>query len=149
MGNSGQSDVVQPATTTTTIAYNTMSATVSSACLAVLIAAVPIMLAQDTTSTLSAGVEEILSAPYVDSFDCNGQEYGYYADIDNNCEVFHICVPIRDFEDQVIETSKYTFVCPNGTAFDQEYLICNHKDKAFPCEESASMYGAIAFGVKL
>ena len=36
---------------------------------------------------LAAGSDSILSAPYVDSFSCEGQAYGYFADVQNNCEV--------------------------------------------------------------
>ena len=63
---------------------------------------------------LPAGSDVVLSSSYVDSFSCEDQAYGYYADVDNNCEVrlsthpslvlerqflpqvFHICYPIAD-----------------------------------------------------
>ena len=35
---------------------------------------------------LPAGSDAILSSPYVDSFSCEGQAYGYFADVQNNCE---------------------------------------------------------------
>merc|ERR1712002_35365 len=110
------------------------------------------MLAQDydtydeSFGTLPAGVNEILTSNYVDTFSCEGQEYGYYADIDNNCEVFHVCLPVRDFDNTVIKTQKWSFACPNGTAFDQQDLVCNFKADAFPCDQSASLYGAVDFG---
>ena len=44
------------------------------------------------------------------------------------------------------KTLKYSFFCGNGTVFDQEYLVCNHRDDAFPCEESPSLFGAVPFG---
>ena len=47
---------------------------------------------------LPGGSEDILTNPYVDSFSCEGQAYGYYADVDNACEIFHICLPIQDNE---------------------------------------------------
>ena len=31
--------------------------------------------------------------------------------------------------------------------FDQEALVCNHPEDAFPCEESPSLYGQVQFGV--
>ena len=39
------------------------------------------------TSGLPAGSDAVLSSPYVDSFSCEGQAYGYFADVENNCEV--------------------------------------------------------------
>ena len=70
----------------------------------------------------------------------------YYADIDNNCEIFHICLPIEDDLGAVIETAQWSFVCGNGTIFDQQTLTCNYPTDAFPCEEAAALYGAVEFG---
>jgi hypothetical protein len=100
----------------------------------------------DVPSVLPGGSDEILEKPYKDSFSCEGQGYGYYADVDNNCQVFHICLPIEDNEGKVIEYAKWSFVCGNGTVFDQQSLTCNHKDDAFPCAESPSLFGAVEFG---
>ena len=41
---------------------------------------------QDDGVGLPAGSDAILSSPYVDSFSCEGQAYGYFADVQNNCE---------------------------------------------------------------
>merc|ERR1712032_1485735 len=90
--------------------------------------------------------EDILESPYSDTFSCEGQGYGYYADVQSGCQVFHICLPIEDNEGVVIETAKWSFFCGNGTVFDQETLTCNFPDAAFPCEESPSLYGAVEFG---
>ncbi|QQP52938.1 Putative LOC100898776 [Caligus rogercresseyi] len=49
--------------------------------------------------------------PSLLSFSCDGQAYGYYADVDNNCQIFHICLPIEDDLGQIIETAQYSFVC--------------------------------------
>ena len=35
---------------------------------------------------------------------------------------------------------------PTGTVFDQQTLTCNFPEDAFPCEESASLYGQVEFG---
>ncbi|RZF34889.1 hypothetical protein LSTR_LSTR012886 [Laodelphax striatellus] len=40
---------------------------------------------------------------------------GYYADLDTDCQVFHICDGGR----------KISFLCPNGTIFRQSHLICD------------------------
>lgn len=43
---------------------------------------------------LAAGSQSILSSPVRTSFSCIGRDYGYFADVENNCEIFHICVPV-------------------------------------------------------
>lgn len=102
---------------------------------------------EEASNGLPGGSNDILSAPYEESFSCEGRDYGYYADTANNCEIFHICLPVEDNEGNVIEFAKWSFVCGNGTVFDQESLVCNHKEYAFPCEESEALYGAVEFGV--
>jgi len=102
---------------------------------------------EGSATGLPAGYEDILSRPYnPDSFSCEGQDYGYYADVESACEIFHICLPIQDNEGIVTSTAKYSFFCGNGTVFDQQALVCNHADDAFPCEESPSLYGSVPFG---
>jgi len=101
---------------------------------------------EEGSGSLPAGSEDVLQYPYQDTFSCEGQGYGYYADVDSGCQVFHICLPIEDNEGQVIETAKWSFFCGNGTVFDQESLTCNWPENAFPCEESPSLYGATEFG---
>merc|ERR1712106_813880 len=103
---------------------------------------------EDSGNGLAAGNVEILSRAYnPESFSCEGQAYGYYADVDSGCEVFHICLPIEDNKGEIIETAKYSFFCGNQTIFDQESLTCNHPDDAFPCDQSPSLFGDVEFGV--
>merc|ERR1712212_1256419 len=96
---------------------------------------------------LPAGYQDILTRSYnPESFSCEGQDYGYYADVESGCEIFHICLPIQDNDGIVTSTAKYSFFCGNGTVFDQQALVCNHADDAFPCEESPSLYGSVGYG---
>ncbi|XP_040572141.1 uncharacterized protein [Lepeophtheirus salmonis] len=95
---------------------------------------------------LPADAELTLDSPVSTSFSCDGQAYGYYADVDNNCQIFHICLPIEDDAGQIIETTQYSFVCGNTTIFDQQTLTCNYPEDAFPCNEAPSLYGAVEFG---
>ena len=44
----------------------------------------------------------------------------YYADTDADCQSFHICAP--DGSNSLL---KYSFLCPNGTLFNQQYFICD------------------------
>ncbi|XP_071040251.1 U-scoloptoxin(01)-Cw1a-like isoform X2 [Parasteatoda tepidariorum] len=53
------------------------------------------------------------------SFSCAGRTYGYYADPEVNCQVFHICPGAYG-------NGKYSFLCPNQTVFNQAYLVCDH-----------------------
>jgi len=53
-------------------------------------------------------------------FDCDEQIEGYYADQDADCQAFHICG--NDGSGSLI---KYSFLCPNGTLFNQQYFICD------------------------
>merc|ERR1712061_832050 len=54
-------------------------------------------------------------------FACEGQvDGGYYADGEAECQVFHICTA-----DGAGGLAKYSFLCPNGTIFNQNYFICD------------------------
>jgi len=55
------------------------------------------------------------------SFFCDGQaDGGYYADPEAECQVFHICA-----NDGNQGLAKYSFLCPNGTLFNQQYFVCD------------------------
>ena len=54
----------------------------------------------------------------VDEFTCDARPYGYYADVANECQIFHICYPVT-YADGEEEMFKWSFICPNGTIFDQ------------------------------
>merc|ERR1719193_2687527 len=45
---------------------------------------------------------------------------GYYADPEAECQAFHICTA-----DGQGGLAKYSFLCPNGTILNQNYLICD------------------------
>ncbi|XP_064079015.1 uncharacterized protein LOC135196235 [Macrobrachium nipponense] len=65
------------------------------------------------------GVEyPILATVPKTGFTCKDRVAGYYADVDPEarCQVFHICQ-----HDQ----RKDSFLCPNGTIFNQEHLVCD------------------------
>ena len=48
----------------------------------------------------SSGYEDIIGTPS-ETFTCDGRGYGYYADVDNDCRIFHVCVPIANDEGEV------------------------------------------------
>merc|ERR1711892_658307 len=68
-------------------------------------------------------------------FVCDGQvDGGYYADPEAECQVFHICTA-----DGAGGLSKYSFLCHNGTIFNQNYFICDWWFN-FDCAEAEGLY---------
>ena len=68
------------------------------------------------------------------AFSCDGQvDGGYYADEEAQCQVFHICTA-----DGAGGLAKYSFLCPNGTLFNQNYFICDWWFNV-DCAESAAI----------
>jgi len=61
-------------------------------------------------------------------------EGGYYGDIDTECQAFHVCTA-----DGQGGLSKYSFLCPNGTIFNQGYFICDWWFN-FDCAETEGLY---------
>merc|ERR1712018_413766 len=69
------------------------------------------------------------------AFSCDGQvDGGYYADGEAQCQVFHICTA-----DGQGGLAKYSFLCPNGTVFNQNYFICDWWFN-FDCAEAENLY---------
>lgn len=74
----------------------------------------------------------ILSEIPETSFDCTQQEFpGYYADVEARCQVFHVCA--------FNNTRKYDFLCPNGTIFSQEFLVCVWWNQ-FDCNSAPGLF---------
>ena len=71
-----------------------------------------LVLSQEDGDQLPAGHEEILSYPYSDTFSCEGQGYGYYADVDSGCEVRDVILDYRR-SGSVFRSS--TSACPSRT----------------------------------
>jgi len=68
-------------------------------------------------------------------FLCDGQvDGGYYADPEAECQAFHICTA-----DGAGGLAKYSFLCPNGTIFNQNYFICDWWFN-FDCAEAEGLY---------
>lgn len=51
------------------------------------------------------------------SFTCRQRETGYYADVETDCQVYHMC-------DE--QGRQFSYTCPNATLFQQRMLICDH-----------------------
>ncbi|XP_053633576.1 U-scoloptoxin(01)-Cw1a-like isoform X2 [Cherax quadricarinatus] len=90
---------------------------------------------------LPADAEVLLRARTLQTtFSCDNRPYGYYADVDNNCQIFHICLALTDDTGSLLETAHFSFICGNQTVFNQESLACSHPEDAVPCEEAATLY---------
>ena len=71
-------------------------------------------------------------------FSCDGDDRlhgGYYADIDAQCQVFHICSKFG-----LRRATTFSFLCPNGTMFSQQYFICDWWFNV-DCAASTNLYG--------
>nr|XP_027224321.1 uncharacterized protein LOC113816474 [Penaeus vannamei] len=73
-----------------------------------------------------AGGQEVLPFPETvpeTSFSCADRPYGYYADTEANCQVFHIC----------LNNNIWSFLCPNQTLFNQgsESILRQHTKNLF------------------
>ncbi|KAL2713603.1 U-scoloptoxin(01)-Er1a-like isoform X2 [Vespula squamosa] len=70
----------------------------------------------------------------VDTFSCKERIYGYYADMENDCQIFHVCLP------QTRNVAKWSFICPSETVFNQATFVCTRTEESIPCEESEKYY---------
>ncbi|XP_022666655.1 uncharacterized protein LOC111265144 isoform X2 [Varroa jacobsoni] len=100
---------------------------------------------------LPAGAELVVGDYVQTTFSCEDeqhQKYGYYADVDNNCKVFHVCNPIRSPSSSPqhlqqypdVNVLQYSFYCGNGTVFDQFSMTCAFEDDAIPCNNSPEFF---------
>nr|XP_027229924.1 uncharacterized protein LOC113821610 [Penaeus vannamei] len=77
-------------------------------------------------------------------FDCAELPYGYYADTSNDCALFHVCLPYID--NNVYITRHFSFMCGEGTMFDQERLVCAFPRRPFPAPRPPPSGGPTNFG---
>jgi len=79
------------------------------------------------------------------SFSCSGKVFGgYYADQEQQCQTYHVCL-----KDGLDPSSMFpvTFLCPNGTLFNQEVFVCDWWFNV-DCNLAANLYEGVlgAFG---
>jgi len=87
----------------------------------------------------------ILASVQETSFSCSGLIFGgYYADPEQQCQAYHICLSDPLDLDTLYPVS---FLCPNGTIFNQEIFVCDWWFNV-DCGAAVSLYGAVegAFG---
>ncbi|XP_035224906.1 uncharacterized protein LOC118197503 [Stegodyphus dumicola] len=75
---------------------------------------------------------DILVGNVKTTFSCSND--GYYADVDNNCRIFHVC------HSGARGTQQWSFLCGNQTLFNQLTLTCASPEDAIPCPEAPSFY---------
>jgi hypothetical protein len=92
---------------------------------------------QDQAWLLPDGAELLLSAPLQQGFQCT--EDGYYADVENNCQVFHVCHQQTDPEGKPI-MNHWSFLCGNQTVFNQLTLTCAFEEEAIPCQSAPQFF---------
>ncbi|KAK8729979.1 hypothetical protein OTU49_008417 [Cherax quadricarinatus] len=79
----------------------------------------------------------------VDTFRCDDRGYGYYADQDNECQVFHVCLPLHQLYPDNFTTPvvfQFSFICPEYTIFTQDAMVCAWTTEAVPCEYAHDLY---------
>ena len=99
-------------------------------------------LADDPVAALAANIPGVPGEDYPiyaevpeSGFACDGQvDGGYYADPEAECQAFHICTA-----DGAGGLAKYSFLCPNGTLFNQNYFICDWWFN-FDCATAEELY---------
>ncbi|XP_045582934.1 U-scoloptoxin(01)-Cw1a [Procambarus clarkii] len=80
----------------------------------ILLASLVVVVTAGTVATQE--VLPFLKAVPDTTFSCEERPYGYYADVEADCQAFHIC----------LNDLKWSFLCPNQTLFNQEYFVCDH-----------------------
>lgn len=82
--------------------------------------------AADTSSSEMALISSLtlpsnatsIRADITDNFSCENKPYGYYADVENDCQIFHVCLPVT-YADGKENTFRWSFICPEETVFSQ------------------------------
>ncbi|OQR74152.1 cuticular protein-like [Tropilaelaps mercedesae] len=81
---------------------------------------------------------ELLVGEVRSTFQCP-EKYGYYADVDNDCRVFHVCNPVT-LADGKADIQQYSFICGNQTMFDQLSLTCAFEEESVPCQDAPDFF---------
>jgi len=81
---------------------------------------------------------ELIVGQIKTTFKCP-EQYGYFADVDNECKIFHICHPV-DFPDGRHELFQYSFFCGNQTVFNQLSFTCAWPEEAVNCQNAPEFF---------
>lgn len=73
------------------------------------------------------------------NFTCYSKNLGYYADMQEECRVYHFCL-LGEYSGESVY-QRITYKCLNDTYFDQQALDCvDHAKMSAPCGESYLYY---------
>ncbi|XP_059620341.1 uncharacterized protein LOC132264243 [Phlebotomus argentipes] len=82
-----------------------------------------------------------IRADISEGFSCENRAYGYYADVANECQIFHVCLPVMFGNQRKSRTYQWSFICPEETVFSQDSFTCMRaEDMAIRCDESEKFY---------
>ncbi|KAK0183326.1 hypothetical protein PV327_001377 [Microctonus hyperodae] len=82
---------------------------------------------------IGGSIFNTLSLSAMAGFTCKNRDTGFYADIENNCQIYHTCDN---------HGNKFTYYCPQDTAFRQETLVCDHA-YLVDCKKSAELIAQV------
>ncbi|XP_055934108.1 U-scoloptoxin(01)-Er1a-like isoform X1 [Argiope bruennichi] len=82
---------------------------------------------------LPDGINLLLNADLRSTFTCQGD--GYYADVDNNCQIFHVC---HGHEEGKLR--QWSFACGNQTMFNQLTFTCSYPEESIPCNKAPDFF---------
>ncbi|XP_047483977.1 U-scoloptoxin(01)-Cw1a-like [Penaeus chinensis] len=122
--------------------YSANKATTTALAVALAVALSVVSVGADSSPSqyeLPSNATVVNGGPIVTGFSCDGLKYGYYADLNNGCRVFHICYPYLDAE-EFLRTRMFSFICGLGTVFNQVTLVCDFPNDSIPCEDSPNYY---------
>ncbi|XP_064485480.1 uncharacterized protein LOC135397873 [Ornithodoros turicata] len=105
--------------------------------LGVIVAAFAVPRSKRAAYDLPDGAELLVGA-YKTSFQCPARN-GYFADTDNNCQLFHVCNVVTH-PDGNTEVQQYSFLCGNQTVFNQLTLTCAFPEEAVPCANAPDFF---------
>ncbi|XP_066947023.1 uncharacterized protein [Macrobrachium rosenbergii] len=66
-------------------------------------------------------------------FSCDGKEFGYYSDVESNCQQYHVCNPVN-FGNGHVKYYKYSFSCSDTMRWDPTKKVCASPSTASPCQ---------------
>ena len=57
-----------------------------------------------------------------------------------------IQTPFYQLKEQKARQFSWSFICGNGTIFDQQILTCNYPQDSLPCDQAEAFYNLVEFG---
>lgn len=96
-----------------------------------------------SSNVSSTGVLDERNSSAQGNFSCYERRYGYYADINKRCTMFHLCYPVKDSQTNEIVYQRFSFACSDNSIFDQQHLLClDENSLATKCESSPDYFNS-------